>query len=230
MAHTKETCRCGKKIGVNCSYKYCKSCCLARPASGPPCAERYHKRNPSSRPPTPSRSASATSPPTHSPSTSTSTHPSAPIQATSSSADSTSSSQPYAQPLHSIWAPAAAEVAIEDRLKHKSRREEVAESQTRLVLGALQGGSSGAGLVDGTKTVRFLIWKLAHHDPEQLLVYLKNYPLFTPHDHSDIVSELVVDGHVQPAQIFDRGTQTWAVMGTGITCRLGEVSSGNPNQ
>ncbi len=62
----------------------------------------------------------------------------------------------------------------------------------------------------------------AHQNPEQLLVYLKNYPLFTPHDHLDIISELMVDEHVQPAQIFDRGARTWAVMGAGITCQLSE--------
>lgn len=163
MARTKDACRCGKKIGVNCSYKSCKSCCLARPLSDSRCEDRYHKRSSSSRTPnltTASRSASSASPSTGSQSSTSTSTSSTPAGSASSTADPIPSSQPYAQPLHSIWAPAAAEVAIEDRLKHKSQREEVAECQTRLVLGALQGESTNRSVVDGTKTVRFLIWKL----------------------------------------------------------------------
>lgn len=157
----KVRCKCGKGGGINCTFKSCKACCIARPLSEPPCRERYHKRDSASpSTDTTSVSSSASSASTSTPTTSSSPESSAPTQASSSS-DPVPPPQPYAQPLHDIWAPATAEVAIADRLKHKSRREAVAESQTRLVLGALRGGVSDPGVEDreGPKTVKFLIWK-----------------------------------------------------------------------
>ena len=172
---TIETCR--KKSGVNCSFGYCKACCVARPPEAPACEERYHKRT--STPAQHASSGSISQPsPSDAPTITTSSPgllPSAPIDSLSTASslslhtsEATSlpstalppqpSARPHAKPLHGIWAPASAEVGIADRLKHKSRREDVAVAQTRLVVGAMPGGQRGSGEVVPTRTVTFLIW------------------------------------------------------------------------
>ncbi|TBU37064.1 hypothetical protein BD309DRAFT_984539 [Dichomitus squalens] len=210
-----------------------RACCAARPLDAPACGERYHKRIPTS---TQRASSGSTSQPPrfHSPALSTSASLS--TSSTSSPTDSTPevssplpstsslvappqpSAKLHAKPLHSIWAPAAAEVGIADRLKHKSRREELAVAQTRLVDGSSELGGDRVT----TKTVTFLIWNQPECYPEEVLVHLEDHPLYTPHNLLDIISELSSNGQVCPAQIFNRDTRSWPTMGAGVTLRLGQ--------
>ncbi|TBU30328.1 hypothetical protein BD311DRAFT_796050 [Dichomitus squalens] len=208
MTRSTSTCAtdaCSKKSGVNCSFRYCRACCAARPLDAPACGERYHKRIPTST--QRASSGSISQPPRfHSPALSTSASLS--TSSTSSPTDSTPevssplpstsslvappqpSAKLHAKPLHSIWAPAAAEVGIADRLKHKSRREELAVAQTRLVDGSSELGGDRVT----TKTVTFLIWNQPECYPEEVLVHLEDYPLYTPHNLLDIISELSSNG------------------------------------